>query len=1602
MVGPGLVLTAWHVVWPKDGGPPPEEIRVRILRDYLAAKGNDRLRTRPARVVWPRAEPGRDHDFALLQMTDGPTGPGDDAVPWADLPASGEVHVETLGFPDLAIVEGGVLEGGGEEPVRRRETRAAAGTVLAGSGLTEREAHSRGTFEIALRPEALPDGPAIGWEGMSGAAVFAGTGLVGVVRDAAEARSSLHKLKALPVGRLFRQADVREALAQAGLAAPPRAEPLVDVAEALRLMTTLRMRRGYVPITDEEVAKRPTALVVADYGVVPYDDSRGLLGALGDGRKDTLLGWATSGGGKSVRLMHAAGGRGKTRLALEAVTRLNGDLGFAWQAGLVRHAQLGAALDVGGGPLAGLLERRGASGVFLAIDYAEAKSDQVRRLAEVLAEAPLGGPIRVLLLARTDAWWAGCLDAIGTVARGAFDEEPVAAAGTVFAAPDRARLFEAACAAFADRLSAAPREPGAPPLAAADWQFRAADPGRDGSPLDLSLRAYLRVRGVGVADSPLATMAHEERLHVRRALRHELASEPREPVVALAARSAAALTLLQGLASGEGEDALTRLVGLTAGLAGRHAEPRERDAVVGALLAVYSTKSGAVLPILPDLVGEQAVGEALSDAPALLPAVLDAFPEHRTRALTVLNRITRRAEGRAPVHDAKVAGPSQAALRAALGPRLVAPGFADALVAAALAEEGEIQEAALAALAGLDGGARGAAARVIMGAAARLVSFSVPPVRLRGFLGAVAWNAADSPSDGSEAASEERARLATTRSVFLVHAGLRREALAAAEEAAGLYRELAVGSPDAFRPALANALTILGVGLSNLGRREEALAAAKESVQLSRNLAADSPDAFRPALANALTNLALGLSALGRRETALAAAEEAARLYRELAEDDPDAFRPDLAKTFTNLLVGFSALGRREAALAAAEEAAWLYRELAATSPDAFRPDLARALNNLGVGLSDLGRREAALAATEEAARLYRELAEDDPDAFRPDLAMALTNLGPRLSDLGRREEALAATEEAARLYRELAAGSPDAFRPNLAMTLNNLGVGLSNLDRREEALAAAEEAAWLHRELAAGNPDVFRPDLAMALSNLGLRLSDVGRCEEALAASEEAAGLYRELAAGTPDAFRPDLALALTNLGPILSELDRREEALAAAEEAARLYRELAAGTPDAFRPALAMALTNLGLRLSNVGRREEALAAAEEAAGLYRELAAGTPDTFRPDLALALTNLWLRLSDVGRHEEALAATEEAARLYRELAAGSPDAFRPNLAMTLTNLGVGLSELDRREEALAAAEEAAGLYRELAAGNPDAFRPNLALALTNLWLRLSDVGRREEALAASEEAARLYRELAAGSPDAFRPNLAMTLTNLGFGLSELDRREEALAAAEEAAGLYRELAAGNPEAFSPNLAGALTNLELRLSELDRREEALAAAEEAAWLYRELAAGNPDAFRPHLAMTLNILGLGLSNLDRREAGLAATEEAVRLYRELAAASPDTFRPALARSLSIQGAILGDQDPAGALRSFEAALRALSGPFLADPEAFAQLMQHLRGMYLGACKTAAREPDEELLAPLAAALEDPVQGIVESRSRSRASKQGDWSPYRAAPCNSSHL
>jgi tetratricopeptide (TPR) repeat protein len=397
--------------------------------------------------------------------------------------------------------------------------------------------------------------------------------------------------------------------------------------------------------------------------------------------------------------------------------------------------------------------------------------------------------------------------------------------------------------------------------------------------------------------------------------------------------------------------------------------------------------------------------------------------------------------------------------------------------------------------------------------------------------------------------------------------GRRDDALAAAEAAVRVYRELESTSGGTFRSEFGKSLSTLAVELREVGRREDALVRAEEAVHIYRDLARKSPDAFAPDLAASLNTLGAILRDAGRLEDALERAEEAVHIYRNLAHQRPEAFLPGLASSLTTLTPALGSLGRHEEAFARAEEAVQIYGELARQRPDSFLPGLAVSLNNLAIGLGNIGRLEDAVVRAEEAVHTYRQLAQKHPDSFLHDLALSLSTLSAGLGMLGRNEEALARGEEAVRIHRELAQLQPDAFLPALSGSLHNLANTLSQLGREDEAVKHAREAVHIRRQLARKLPDAFLPALGMSVNGLAYMLSDLGNSQEALGSAEEAVHIYRQLAQEQPDAFLPELARSLSVLGRILTQ-DRPREAMASFEEGIRILAPSVSELPYASAP--------------------------------------------------------------------------------------------------------------------------------------------------------------------------------------------------------------------------------------------------------------------------------------------------------------------------------------------------------------------------------------------------------------------------------------------------
>lgn len=206
-----LVLTAWHVIC-LEGGDVPGPVKVRV-EGKIGRGMKPSAVEEPATVLWPLKDPGEHLDLALLLLSrpvlldDGEVEP----VAWAELPDSGVLDVESIGYPNAAI----------NRSTRTRSTRGVRGWTSLSDGIRERK-QGQGTFQIRQLIADQPGGaPASAWPGMSGAAVFGADALLGVIRQAGK-QNELGILEAVPVERLFERPDVLGAAQRAGCALPER------------------------------------------------------------------------------------------------------------------------------------------------------------------------------------------------------------------------------------------------------------------------------------------------------------------------------------------------------------------------------------------------------------------------------------------------------------------------------------------------------------------------------------------------------------------------------------------------------------------------------------------------------------------------------------------------------------------------------------------------------------------------------------------------------------------------------------------------------------------------------------------------------------------------------------------------------------------------------------------------------------------------------------------------------------------------------------------------------------------------------------------------------------------------------------------------------------------------------------------------------------------------------------------------------------------------------------------------------------------------------------------------------------------------------------
>jgi hypothetical protein len=780
----------------------------------------------------------------------------------------------------------------------------------------------------------------------------------------------------------------------------------------------------------------PSQRLDARHEVVPWH---------GGGREEVLAAleaWAAEPARASVWLIHAEGGVGKTRVAIEWSWRLRErrrEREPAWCAGfLAKDAPEGWYDD---------LCAWGVS-TLVVVDYAESRPELLGALRRLLKAHKEGGSptLRVLLLARNDGDWWAQLAADRELGPWLKARAPLALAPVAEAVADREGVFREAVAAFARGRREAPTPPEAPRF----------DDARFERVLYLHMAALAHVEGIGVPVGRLmdVILDHEERFWERRGREGDDAIDV-SLHRAQARQLVAAATLRGGFATPDDARAVAKRMA-------DRALDRDDERLLVLLHRVYQRGAGVwQAPLEPDLLGEAMVVRVAASERAEEAAPADwidrVFPDDNDAELrtgfTVLGR-------------ASVAAPAVVVpwIR-----RLLAAGDIHVRAPAALEAAKEVaRHSALSPLGDLIANHLERHGDVQVAVKLDQIGIPLPTVslsHLAEWVSGIIWRAMDRFPEGLP--PEERARQMAAHAVRLFSVGAVDEPLELIGRAVGMTRALWREDPQ---HALELAMNLNNLAIMHLaaGDPQGAYAAVREAEQLYLEIISNNPGGHQDELAYTRHNLGEALAQLGEHSRAIAATRDAVQLRQELAGTNPAKYLPLLGSSLTSLSGHHSKAGDLQEALEALEAAAVIYRRWALASADSATPALALFSDNCSNILSDLGLLERAAQTGAEAIRLYGELAFRWPAAYRKHLARSQYNRSIILARLGRTGEALKMSLEAVRTRRSLFTQKQQANAVDLAYALNGHANRLAEAEYTAQALdciCEALEVIWPYFE---------------------------------------------------------------------------------------------------------------------------------------------------------------------------------------------------------------------------------------------------------------------------------------------------------------------------------------------------------------------------------------------------------------------------------------------------------------------------------------------------------------------------------------------------------
>ncbi|MFF9405330.1 hypothetical protein ACF1B0_07270 [Streptomyces anandii] len=928
------------------------------------------------------------------------------------------------------------------------------------------------------------------WSGMSGAALFSGDHLVGVIT---EDRAMIEgRLIALPVSELFGEDGLEEAdaflLRATGDSTPwPRValNPVWAGGEVLR--------PAYSPLPPSDQWSEAD-LLESRYGVVPF---------LGRAEQlDALTGWCEEDGEgqgrQRIRLLSGGSTVGKTRLARELCRAMGGK---GWVAGLVDPSHVEFA------GVCALTEPR-----LLVVDDADAHAGQLDALLAVAAESGNDRPLRILAVAHSGGpWWQAIRRRYESLAD-AEDPPPLPPL------PEAGRVevyrvaFDAFCAWYRRGGGVGPAAPSVPggeaapvpggeaapvtggeaapvpggeaagePVAGHEREAPGLDGPDFGSYLLLLIQALvdartsLRKTHAAVPGPPTRSRANallDYALDVERQ-RWQVSAErqdlPHDPVLLERVVAVSSLAVVGGGTEGERETEAARRLRLVPDLAD---QPEWLTRAFARWQHAEFTGDGYLRSLQPLRLAERLGAKVIAAFPDLAHRLLEVggrgpgIPQDSTdqarQVLNVLHVLQLTADTDDTGDTGGTGDTDNSSDSSGTGGTDCAdgPGLSGYAVGRASAQH-RAREV-------LDEALRDHA-RSIVGLVKRLAAADQDQFASAiGTSLACALNTTMRKESAQEVAAQVLEELDLACPDVLLEM-----ATAVAEHAVRHYRHAHGPAAQEDRRALARALQRWSQYLASSGMRVKAHEVAGQAVDTCHALHQLSPSEDHEfALAGALKDLADRLVDIGRFEAADDCARDAIRRLESLFQHSPthrNAF--GLVTALCTLATAAHRIGRQREALQAATEACELVDRLArepagdAHGPDEIQYLRASALRGLAWQLGADGRVDQAVEKATESVEAYEALREKCPGLWKRDIAEALSVLGVQHAARQEWDESIERhTEALNRHYDVLERRYREAVRPQHALALGRLADAYlgrarsgSSGGRREDLLRALE-----------------------------------------------------------------------------------------------------------------------------------------------------------------------------------------------------------------------------------------------------------------------------------------------------------------------------------------------------------------------------------------------------------------------------------------------------------------------------------------------------------------------------------------------------------------